>query len=184
MLARRYPWLVLASVLVVFVVLLAKPERGSPALDRPRVSRCPDVRVGLAWYRARANEWRWRLGVRPIPLPPPPRSCASAARLAARARARSRGLRREYERWFSETYAKWRCVHSLEGAWTSNTGNGYRGGLQFDDTFAASYGPEYVRRWGGAHRWPVWAQLRAAERAYRTRGWTPWPNTARDCGLL
>jgi hypothetical protein len=77
------------------------------------------------------------------------------------------------------------CIHHYEGAWTSNTGNGYYGGLQMDVAFQSRYGGEYLRRWGTADGWPVWAQLHAAVRAYRSgRGFYPWPNTARACGLI
>ena len=77
------------------------------------------------------------------------------------------------------------CIHHYEGAWTSNTGNGYYGGLQMDVAFQSRYGGEFLRRWGTADGWPAWAQLTAAVRAYRSgRGFYPWPNTARACGLL
>jgi Transglycosylase-like domain len=77
------------------------------------------------------------------------------------------------------------CIHHYEGAWDANNGNGYYGGLQMDLGFQSLYGPEFLRRWGTADRWPVWAQLEAAARAYRSgRGFTPWPNTARACGVL
>lgn len=76
------------------------------------------------------------------------------------------------------------CIHSHEGAWNANTGNGYYGGLQMDSTFELTYGYEFVRRWGHAHNWPVRVQLLVAERAYRTRGFWPWKTTARMCGLL
>jgi hypothetical protein len=77
------------------------------------------------------------------------------------------------------------CIHRYEGAWTSNTGNGYYGGLQMDLSFQASYGGEYLRRWGTADNWPVWAQVKAAAIAYQSgRGFYPWPNTARACGLI
>lgn len=76
------------------------------------------------------------------------------------------------------------CIHSHEGAWDANTGNGYHGGLQMDASFEAAYGAEYVSRWGGAENWPVWAQVNAAIRAYQSgRGFSPWPQTARMCGL-
>jgi Transglycosylase-like domain len=81
-------------------------------------------------------------------------------------------------------YEKWRCIHEHEGAWNANTGNGYYGGLQMDMGFQRAYGPEHMDRWGTADHWPVWAQLQAAERAYASRGFGPWPNTARMCGLL
>ena len=77
------------------------------------------------------------------------------------------------------------CIHRYEGAWDSNTGNGYYGGLQMDVGFQSLYGGAYLRKYGTADRWPVWAQLDAAVRAYRSgRGFGPWPNTARACGLL
>ena len=77
------------------------------------------------------------------------------------------------------------CIHRYEGAWTANTGNGYYGGLQMDLPFQSRYGGDYLRRWGTADNWPAWAQLTAAVRAYRSgRGFGPWPNTARACGLL
>lgn len=77
------------------------------------------------------------------------------------------------------------CIHRFEGSWQANTGNGYYGGLQMDRTFQEIYGGDFVARWGTAERWPVWAQLQAATRAYLSgRGFEPWPNTARACGLL
>jgi Transglycosylase-like domain len=77
------------------------------------------------------------------------------------------------------------CIHRFEGSWDANTGNGYYGGLQFDRAFQSQYGREFVNRFGTADNWPVWAQLQAAVRAYESgRGFTPWPNTARVCGLL
>jgi len=77
------------------------------------------------------------------------------------------------------------CIHKYEGTWDSNTGNGYYGGLQMDSTFQSTYGGEYVKRWGTADNWPIWAQFDAAIKAYkRGRGFYPWPNTARICGLL
>jgi hypothetical protein len=77
------------------------------------------------------------------------------------------------------------CIHRYEGAWDANTGNGYYGGLQMDVGFQSLYGSEYVQRWGTADNWPAWAQLEAAVRAYRSgRGFSPWPSTARACGLI
>ncbi len=77
------------------------------------------------------------------------------------------------------------CIHGYEGSWSANTGNGYYGGLQMDLSFQGLYGPEFMSRWGTADHWPAWAQIRAAVRAYESgRGFGPWPNTARFCGLL
>lgn len=77
------------------------------------------------------------------------------------------------------------CIHKYEGAWNANTGNGYYGGLQMDRTFQRTYGPEFYRAWGTANNWPPHVQLTVAYRAYFSgRGFHPWPNTARRCGLL
>ena len=84
--------------------------------------------------------------------------------------------------WLNDSFM---CIHHYEGAWNANTGNGYYGGLQMDVTFQSLYGAEFQSRWGTADNWPVWAQLKAAVRAYQSgRGFTPWPNTARACGLI
>ncbi len=84
--------------------------------------------------------------------------------------------------WLAQAFT---CIHHYEAAWNANTGNGYYGGLQMDLGFQSVYGAEYLRRYGTADRWPVWAQLEVAAKAYRSgRGFQPWPNTARACGLL
>lgn len=85
-------------------------------------------------------------------------------------------------RWLTGAFT---CIHRYEGAWNANSGNGYYGGLQMNRGFMGRYGAEYLRRWGTADRWPPWAQIDTAVRAYRSgRGFWPWPNTARACGLL
>jgi hypothetical protein len=75
------------------------------------------------------------------------------------------------------------CIKSYEGAWTSNTGNGYFGGFQMDLSFQRAYGNDIVRQLGLAHRWPKRTQMIVAYRGYKARGWSPWPNTRRMCGL-
>jgi hypothetical protein len=96
---------------------------------------------------------------------------------------------RRVPRFSSSSYgvltSDWACIHSHEGAWNANTGNGYYGGLQMDYPFMQSYGGEFLARWGTADNWPVWAQVVAANRAKNSgRGYSPWPNTAAMCGLL
>jgi len=85
-------------------------------------------------------------------------------------------------RWLTQAFL---CIHRYEAGWSANTGNGYYGGLQMDGSFMRRYGADFLRRFGTADRWPVWAQLEAGVRAYRSgRGFWPWPSTARVCGLL
>jgi hypothetical protein len=81
-------------------------------------------------------------------------------------------------------WSQFLCIHRYEGAWNANTGNGYFGGLQMNRDFMASYGPELVRRKGTADKWQPLEQIWVAERAWKTRGFVPWPQTARMCGLL
>jgi resuscitation-promoting factor RpfA len=81
------------------------------------------------------------------------------------------------------------CIASHEagpehGGWRANTGNGYYGGLQMDRSFQQAYAPDLYRAKGTADNWSPEEQIRAAARAVRARGFTPWPNTARMCGLL
>ena len=76
------------------------------------------------------------------------------------------------------------CIHKYEGAWNANTGNGYYGGLQMDWNFMRAYGSHYLRRYGPAHNWTPAMQIEVAARAYNSgRGFSPWPNTRRMCGL-
>jgi hypothetical protein len=79
----------------------------------------------------------------------------------------------------------WECIHRGEGAWHEATGNGYYGGLQMDLEFQRTYAPRFLLRKGTADRWTRLEQIWVAERARRSgRGFYPWPNTARACGLI
>ena len=78
----------------------------------------------------------------------------------------------------------WLCIHRFEGAWNDPDAP-YYGGLQMDTSFQRTYGPVLLRRKGTADRWTPLEQMWVAERALRSgRGFHPWPNTARFCGLL
>ena len=84
---------------------------------------------------------------------------------------------------------QWMCIHRYERhphqGWATATGNGYYGGLQMDISFQRTYAPELLRTKGTANKWTALEQIWVAERAYRSgRGFYPWPNTARACGLL
>lgn len=73
------------------------------------------------------------------------------------------------------------CIHSHEGAWNANTGNGYYGGVQFGWNEWQQYGGQYASRADLAS--PA-QQIAAAIAYYNVSGFSPWPNTARMCGLL
>ena len=78
------------------------------------------------------------------------------------------------------------CIarHESHATWDVATGNGYYGGLQMDRLFQQTYAPRLYRTKGTADHWTAEEQIRAAARADASRGFTPWPNTARMCGLL
>ncbi len=79
--------------------------------------------------------------------------------------------------------ADWLCIHRYEGSWT-DTGAPYWGGLQMNLGFQRSYGGWLYRTKGTANHWTPLEQMWVAEKALKTRGFGPWPNTARDCGLM
>jgi hypothetical protein len=83
-------------------------------------------------------------------------------------------------------YDEFMCIagHESGARWDVSTGNGYYGGLQMDRTFQRTYAPGLYRSKGTADNWTAEEQIRAAARAVAARGFTPWPNTARMCGLL
>lgn len=123
-------------------------------LESRKAPRTLDRRTELGWFRA-AVRWHTRLLARYSAKLPHP-----AAHLAF-----------------------WTCVHNGEGAWDSQTGNGYYGGLQM------TYG------WAGlvtnAALLSPADQIRAAEEGFRRSGYSvawllgQWPNTSPPClGLL
>jgi hypothetical protein len=78
----------------------------------------------------------------------------------------------------------WLCIHRREGTWTDPNAP-YYGGLQMDLEFQRAYGPRLLRAKGTADHWTSLEQMWVAERAFRSgRGFHPWPNTARACGLI
>jgi hypothetical protein len=79
---------------------------------------------------------------------------------------------------------QWLCIHRFEGAW-NDPNPPYYGGLQMDLGFQRTYGGGLLAQKGTANHWTPLEQMWAAERAHRSgRGFYPWPNTARYCGLI
>jgi hypothetical protein len=75
------------------------------------------------------------------------------------------------------------CIHRFEGSWRDGGGPFY-GGLQMDVGFQQTYGRRLFRTKGTADHWTPLEQMWTAEKAHKSRGFWPWPNTARYCGLL
>lgn len=79
--------------------------------------------------------------------------------------------------------AAWLCIHHYEGSWTDG-GAPYYGGLQMNLGFQHTYAPWLLRAKGTADHWTPLEQIWTAEKAAKSRGFWPWPNTARFCGLI
>ena len=95
--------------------------------------------------------------------------------------------RREHAAWWRANhppdFAGWLCIHHYEGSWR-DSGSPYWGGLQMDLSFQTRYGRWLLRHKGTADHWSPLEQIWVAVRAARTRGFSPWPSTARSCGLM
>jgi hypothetical protein len=164
----------LASTLAAATDPAGKTAATTPA---PRIARHVEAKLTR---RLRAATWHWEtvMGVRRSRSSAPlntrvalrfwRRHAASARRLAA-SPPNKRG---------------WLCIHGFEGAW-ADSGDPYWGGLQMDRGFMSRYAPRLLLRRGWANRWTPLEQMWVAERARRSgRGYWPWPNAARICGLL
>jgi hypothetical protein len=135
----------------------------------------------------RKATWHWQrvMGKRRTPTEHAERRATSIATLKrlrdgwrGRARKTVRKARRVPYR------GAWLCIKRYEGAWTDPNAP-YWGGLQMDLSFQRSYGRYLLRKKGTANRWRPLEQMWTAEKARRSgRGFYPWPNTARRCGLI
>ena len=132
--------------------------------------------------RYRHETWRWqrtmgRKLTRKLEDPPTDVEAKIAVwqRVAFKTRARAQNPPHRRQ---------WLCIHHFEGAW-NDPNPPYYGGLQMDLSFQRRYGGGLLSRKGTANHWTPLEQMWAAERAHRAgRGFYPWPNTARYCGLI
>lgn len=156
-----------------------EPPEPEPTTTQRDFSR-PQLQKIIDGYRH--ETWRWeRLMGRPLtrelrtsPAEPTDKIVAWK-RVATRTRRRAQNPPHKWA---------WLCIHRYEGAW-SDPNPPYYGGLQMDFSFQRRYGGHLLRRKGTAEHWTPLEQMWTAERAHRSgRGFYPWPNTARYCGLI
>lgn len=159
--------LMLASAIIttVVVLLLVKLTASALASDSPQ----PDLQAQLARSRRYARRLERLLGRNELRL--------RRARRSFRRALRSSPMGTH---WLEGAF---QCIHHYEGSWDANTGNGYYGGLQMDVEFQRDYGASYLRSFGTANHWPRSVQIAVAIDAWLSRGFAPWPNTRRSCGL-
>ena len=150
----------------------ATPKPGTPsAREAPRVT-------GRLTRRLREATWRWQavMGRHRSRLGAP----LDTRRALRFWRQKARSVRRLAAHPPHRT--GWLCIHRYEGSWR-DSGDPYWGGLQMDRGFMRTYAPRLLLRRGLANHWTPLEQMWVAEHAHRGRGYTPWPNTARFCGL-
>jgi Transglycosylase-like domain len=160
------------------------------AAGRAQMKR--DIRV-IDHARGRVRYWRRVMGLRrPRPAVSLRELRRTTSTVTAHQRAhwkrRARAARRHGKH--PPHLAGWRCIRRHETGspfpgWRTRTGNGYYGGLQMDRSFQRTYGRWIYRSKGTANHWTKWEQIWTAEKARRSgRGFYPWPNSARVCGLI
>ncbi len=179
--------------MLLAVGVAAATQVGSPAgaVSRPQVDARPeaDARAAVVTKQIRywrGETWRWQRLMRV------PRTTSHS---------HERWAKDPYRTWIRNLWRKragrayrrvvnppnesaWRCIQRYEGAWKDPNAP-YYGGLQMDISFQRTYGADLLRRKGTANNWTPIEQMWVAERALRAgRGFYPWPNTARFCGLI
>jgi len=176
--------LILAGALCIGLTAFAPPTEATAASTR--VAQIEAIR------EFRIETWRWQSLMRKPRTPTlftERRTSDSAYLRWVRGLWQRRAARAERQAQSPPRKAAWLCIHRHERnpaqGWRTQTGNGYYGGLQMNVSFQRAYGPELLRRKGTANNWTAVEQMWVAERAYRSgRGYYPWPNTARYCGLI
>lgn len=188
---RRTAWAA-AAMLALAAVLFATPAQ---AHVKRMPARCTDRSAprlcAIHFHVKRANHYRAKLGLARIHYGwiADRRTTSTARRIRilgywtrVHARAKHRWASRPRAPWSAGWYAGAMCVHSKEGAWNSNTGNGYYGGFQYlPSTWINSGGGAYASR---ADLATPYEQLLVTYHVTSNSGWGQWPNTAAACGLL
>ena len=177
--------------------LADRHELAAAVDERALPSRRPVASLPARTARAYAAAARRavRLGIRRPPAPPAATGARARHEQFAYWHTVARWLDRQSERVRRDErplsrrvphYAQWMCIagHESHATWDASTGNGYYGGLQMDRDFQRTYSPRLYASKGTADNWTAEEQMLTAERALPSRGFTPWPNTARMCGLL
>jgi hypothetical protein len=180
---------VLLPVLAVLLAVVATASALAAATGLPRKRAFPKKLIKIAakrhvnpkvTRRLRDATWRWQMviGIRRT------RSAAPLNTRRALVYWRRHVLHVRRLAAHPPHMQSWLCIHHFEGSWRDGS-DPYWGGLQMDRSFMSSYAPRLLLRRGWADRWTPLEQMWVAERAHRSgRGFGPWPNTARYCGLL
>ncbi len=179
------------------LLLAAPPQAGSTTVHAERAQQRTTLRAYIAATRRQTWALQDRAGLERWPSRFLERQGSERYLnyLARMWRHRMKAAHSAYQRASAlpAHYRDWLCIHRYEGSW-SDPEAPYYGGLQMDLSFQSSYGPaalgyrnahDLFKAKGTADHWTPLEQMTVAENAYRSgRGFWPWPNTARACGLL
>jgi hypothetical protein len=149
-----------------------------------------EVRAAAAWRRHirrfRSDTRHWLTVMHGRPPANVPRTLASRSSLPQLRQLARRWHHRANSAWWRANHPPelggWLCIHRYEGSW-ADANSPYWGGLQMDLSFQETYGGWLLRHKGTADHWSPLEQIWVAVRASHSRGFSPWPNTARYCGL-
>jgi hypothetical protein len=185
---RRQPirLALLACVLALTAAALEAPRDSVAGERRIQASSKPlDYLLGdIARYRRETWRWQRLMGVRKTRAQAVRRYRSPHYRRWVRNLWRKRAVTHRRQAHRPPHRAAWLCIHRYEGHW-KDPNPPYFGGLQMDLAFQRMYGRDLLRRKGTADNWTPLEQMWVAERALRAgRGFYPWPNTARYCGLI
>jgi hypothetical protein len=182
----------LLALTAAAAALLAVAQPPQPAEARTGSRAVSATRALSAIKTHRTATWRWQklMGAQLTPSDYSERRATNVRYLdwlESLWKRRAHRARRRASR--PPHLSAWLCIHRYERhaaqGWSTRTGNGYYGGLQMDLGFQRRYARDLLRRKGTADRWTRLEQMWVAERAHRAgRGFWPWPNTARACGLI
>jgi len=154
---------------------------------RSETARTAAIRwLGTQVYAYQRATWRWErlMGVRRTPTAGrvlAEMSIPDVKKAVSLWQRRAKAARRKAQQ--PPHLRQFLCIHRYEGSWRDG-GGPYYGGLQMDLGFQRAYAPRLLRLKGTAENWTPLEQIWTAEKAHRSRGFWPWPNTARSCGLL
>ena len=178
--------LLLACVLALALLALEAPGESTAGERRLLARAMPaDYLLGdIAEYRRETWRWQRLMGLRRTRATKVLHLRSPQYRRWVRNLWRKRAVKHRRKAHRPPHRAAWSCIQRHEGHW-NDPNPPYYGGLQMDITFQRLYGRDLLRRKGTAENWKPIEQMWVAERALRAgRGFYPWPNSARYCGLL
>jgi hypothetical protein len=186
MCANRLPRRLVSLLRLLLTLLASTAGAHSNVLAAHKVMPPEDGYLVRQIRVYRRTTWQWQrvMGERPSPSSAAERDPSHAYRRWVRDLWRQRAISARRRAKNPPRKQEWLCIHSHEGAWNDPNPT-YYGGLQMDIDFQREWAPGLLARKGTADHWTPLEQIWVAERAYRSGlGFTPWPNTARMCGLL